>query len=71
MLNARAIATRGYGYGARLTAVRGYGITVVIDDEDFYSRGADDDNPRAARIRNQNMAIVQLVASMIANGALQ
>lgn len=65
MLNARAIALQGFGYGARMTAVRGFGVALANAD----SYGSGDDDKKKRFIRRQNEALLMFVSAMASTGA--
>jgi len=67
MINPRAIATRGIGYGARSIATAGLSDSGPLAVRQNTSYGADDDDD-ANFIHDQNRAIVQMVTAFVSSG---
>lgn len=68
-LSARAIAVQGFGFSSLLVAQQGFGSAEQIQVPGGSSWQSD--AGRSKRIRNQNQALIAMIAALAAQGALQ
>lgn len=70
-MNPRAIALQGVGFGAFLVAVQGFAVVNATIPEFIEPYSTEDGFSRAKFIDLQNKALINMLTTFVASGALE